>query len=64
MTTKQKRLRAKVSLALLRAYQRQPTASEVDKYTFMAEVLITTVAGAIGERRWQKKNKQPWLFNL
>jgi len=62
MDTKQKRLKAKISLALLDTLGRQPTRNEVDKYFIAAQVLWKTVLGTKSARGWMKKNNQIPLF--
>ena len=63
MTTDRKRLlKAKISLALLDELGRQPTATEVERFTLAARVLYKAVLGLHFEHKAQKRKGQLALF--
>jgi hypothetical protein len=59
---KKKRLKAKISLALLDELGRRPTEQEVERFSLAARVLYKAVLGTHFERQQQKKNGQLPLF--
>ena len=61
---RKKSIRARVALSFHKVYGRRPTDRELDRYSKLAELLYTTIAGAAAERAWLKKKKQPLLFDL
>ncbi|MCH7641225.1 DUF1524 domain-containing protein [Patescibacteria group bacterium] len=57
-TQRRKSIRARVALSFHKVYKRRPTDRELDRYSKLAEVLYTTIAGVAPERAWLKKKKQ------
>jgi hypothetical protein len=63
MTDQQKRrLKAKISLALLDELGRRPTAQEIERYSLAARVLYKAVLGLHYERKAQKEGGQLALY--